>query len=161
MGMAFSKWARTAVVVASAVAAIALMAHAFAPPVVLGVDEAPHALTQALSLGGFDLVPVPSDLGSSSVTPEAAVNSAIAAFNAPRPPVIYKGLLTVRGNHVSDETTPLAIIMRPVYAIALEGLHLMPLGKPGDNLQASAEHTEMVVFVDTQSGKILVATTVR
>lgn len=125
----------------------------------------PGDLQDALSSNGFDV----AQLGATSsvvngLIPVAeAVEVARANFVVAADPKVYLATLTVRDAHVGDETTPLAIENRLVYVVQLSGLDLRPLGgrDGAPRSPTSANHHELVVFVDASSGEFLVATTVR
>jgi hypothetical protein len=113
------------------------------------VLETPAA-GQAISTAGF-------------VTPDEAVASYRAVFGSEGETTVFFGQLTDSDWHVGDESTALVIVNRPVYVVRTTGLDLKPTGGGrGDNPPpASADHHELIAFVDARTGESLLATTVR
>lgn len=94
----------------------------------------------------------------SPIAPDRAVEVARRQFGPAGSPTLWIGQLTVRGYHTGDETTPLVIENRFVYAVQVTGLELPPAGVKGT---AQSLHHELIVFVDLASGDYLLATSVR
>jgi len=142
---------------------LVLAALTLRPSSSIAIAPVPSDLQAALARDGFDVNQLSMAApGSTSVSEvQQAIATVTAEFSSPVPPVAYLGRLTVQGSHTGGVDTPLAIEDRPVYGVQLTGQNLMPFGGVDGPVPTSAAHHELIAFVDAQTGKLLVVTTVR
>lgn len=129
----------------------------------LPVSSMPNDLREALNSAGYvlsDLSPVEQTTMSSAVGPDRALAVATKAFSSSTNQQVYAAKLTITGQHVTDEASPLTVQDRPAYVVQLTGLDLPRFGGRGQ-VDPTYDHHELIVFVDGKSAEWIAATDFR
>lgn len=141
----------------TAAAGLAAVVFASAPSAgdapIRHVTATPAAVVATLDQRAFTFADAP--LPVSAIPAATAVDRALGHTISKTVTGVYAGLLTARDWHVGDESTPLVLQNRPVFAVHVADSRI-PLRNP--QARGATVVLDQVAFVDAFTGDVLVTT---